>query len=121
MMKWNTPAMYTRLAFAVICLWVVLGGHWPPAASAQYQQHEPVIQTQLFPVLTSEDAVQDSKIAELFDSRDKGAVSRAKLTDMVNANTSAISGIQGEERGIGALLLLLQVVSMVQASRKAKA
>jgi hypothetical protein len=89
-----------RIAVLAILITVAFGGHHPPVSA------------QTIPVLTVEDAVQDQKLAQQDQHLTATDARVQKQWDSINANASAISGMQGEERGIGVALAILQLVSI---------
>lgn len=94
-----------------VCLWICFGGSHPPM---QAQSQRVAV-----PVLTVEDAVQDSKLQELQTHQASIDDKLQKMWDAIGANTNSISGIQGEERGIGALLGALSIAQIIlQISRR---
>ena len=93
-----------QISFIGTCLFMGFRGE-PPA----YAQER---------MLSGEDLVQDSNIRRLQDTEDKDDVRMSKMMDSLSANTNAISGIQGEERGLAVLLGLLQIGSFVFQVKK---
>jgi hypothetical protein len=114
----ETPSGFTlqiavKLAVLAVCVMTVFGGHYPPAHAQQTHRV-----TQILPILTVEDAVQDNNIEAVnkhLEATDT-TISRMELT-MQKAEAD-VSGIQGEERGIGALLGALTLLQIFLSFRK---
>lgn len=76
----------------------VLRGH--PPAQAQGQ-------------LSGTDMVQNNEITQNKTSVDELRVQLSKQNDAINTAMNNISGIQGEERGLAGILILLQIGQFV--------
>lgn len=97
-----------KILFIAICMVVMLSGEYPPAQA----------QPSIVPVLTVEDAVQDHSIASIEKEQESQKQTLQAQWTAVQTNGNLIAGMQGEERGIGALLLLIQIASIVFQVRK---
>jgi hypothetical protein len=114
-----TNAVAVRLTFLVLCLWVAIG-HWPPAMFAERQQ----TRVEIVPVNSTEDQLQDQSLkaledklnSHLSDTKETRTVTQARVSKLEND----FAELHGEERALGALLVILQIVSIVQVLRKAK-
>jgi hypothetical protein len=96
-----------KIIFVCICAWVVVSGRYPPLEAQA-----------VVPVLTVEDAVQDHSIANLEKQIEQMKLTEQNQWNAIQTNGNLIAGMQGEERGIGALLLLIQIASIVFQVRK---
>ena len=63
--------------------------------------------------LSGTDMVQNNEIAQNKASVDSLAIQMSKQNDAINAAVNTISGIQGEERGLAGILILLQIGQFV--------
>lgn len=88
-----------------VLLSVALRGH--PPAGAQ--------------ILSGTDMVQNNEIAQNKTSVDELRVQMSKQNDAINAAVNSISGIQGEERGLAAVLILLQIGQFVFKVKRGEA
>lgn len=102
--------MNLRVLFVTLCLWVVLGGPW-----LRIKAQPSGVRT-----LSAEDAVQDSRIEDLTTRESQTSVDMQKMWDAIGANNTAIAGIQGEERAIGAILGGLSILQIFLSSRKSR-
>jgi hypothetical protein len=90
-----------------VCLFTAFGGHYPP----MFAQKSYRIET--FPILTTEDAMQDDHILAI-NSSIKALQEQAARQD------SDIAFMHGEERIIGGLLSLLTAGGLVLQFRQKK-
>lgn len=88
-------------SFAIL-IGFALRGH--PPASAQN--------------LSGTDMVQNNEIAQNKASFDSLQIQVSKQGDAINSALNAISGIQGEERGLAGILILLQIGQFVFRVKK---
>jgi hypothetical protein len=98
-----------KLGFIAVCLVICFDGHHPPAVAQQRQ---------LIPVITAEDAAQDSEIAAISKHLEATDARVEKQWDALSANANELSGMRGEERIIGAVLGLLASSSLAVQLRK---
>jgi hypothetical protein len=103
-----------RSIFLFLCLYLAVSGHYPPVL-AQRPQQVPV------PVLTVEDAMQDHDIAEVNKHLEATDAKVQKQWDKQNKIENDLSGLQGEERIIGAVLTLLSGSGIILQIRKKQA
>jgi hypothetical protein len=102
-----------KLAVLAVCVMTVFSGHYPPASA---QQHRRV--TQMVPVLTVEDAVQDNNIEAANKHLETTDANVSRFGVALEKAEPDISGIQGEERGIGALLGAMSLLQIFLQFRK---
>jgi hypothetical protein len=100
-----------KLIVLAICMFVAFGGNYPPATAQVAKQG-------IVPVLTVEDAVQDAHIGEINDHLKATDAEVARNWAVLQKNAEDISGMQGEERGIGGVLGLLSGIQIVLQIRK---
>lgn len=98
-----------KVSFIVVCFVVAFSGHHPPA----YAQTP-----QFVPVITAEDAVQDSNIAALNKHIEATDVNVKEQWRTITQIQTDISGMRGEERIIGAVLGLIASSSMILQWRR---
>lgn len=68
--------------------------------------------------LSGTDMVQNNEIAQNKASFDSLQIQVSKQGDAINSALNAISGIQGEERGLAGILILLQIGQFVFRVKK---
>lgn len=116
--KMHKTVVTCKVLFIGLCMVLVLDGHHPPLkAQAPLGAEASRSQTGVAIAI----AVEEKGLADLQATQER---QEKKLDDNAAAtavNANAISGIQGEERGIGALLVLMQLLSMVFTHRRSKA
>jgi len=109
---------YSQLALKgtvfAVCFYLALSGTHPPAQA----QNSPQL---VLPVLTAEDAVQDTRIAEMNKHLEVADANNTRVWAETQKNAADIAGMQGEERGIGAFLALLSGTGIVLQVRSKKA
>ena len=98
-----------RLLTLTVCLIIVFGGHHPPsyAQSLQY-----------VPVITAEDAVQDTNISALNKHLEATDTVAREQWKSISQMQSDLSGMRGEERIIGAVLGIIASSSVILQWRK---
>ncbi len=96
---------------------MAISGNHPPANA----QLRPAGAVPVVPVLTIEDALQDSDIAAVNKHVDSTDANVARNWVGVQKNAADIAGMQGEERGIGAFLALLSGTGLILQVRSKKA
>jgi hypothetical protein len=97
-----------KIAILAICLFTAFGGHYPPAAAQRL-----TYRVQTVPVITTEDALQDSDIAALnkhLQSTDD--VVKAMKVEQ-DRRGSEMDNWHGEERIIGGIIALLAAGGLV--------
>lgn len=102
-----------KFAFIAVCTVVVFGGHHPPS---QAQQREP--QYVQIPVITAEDAVQDTDIKALNKHIESTDANVKEQWQSITQIQSDLSGMRGEERIIGAVLGLIASSSVILQWRR---
>lgn len=106
--------MLLKVAFVAVCAVVTFGGHHPPSYAQGSQQR----QYQYVPVITAEDAVQDSDINAInkhLETTDASVKEQWKATNQIQSD---LSGMRGEERIIGAVLGIIASSSVFLQWRK---
>lgn len=98
-----------KVSFIGVCFVVAFSGRHPPA----YAQTP-----QFVPVITAEDAVQDSNIAALNKHIEATDVNVKEQWRTITQIQTDISGMRGEERIIGAVLGLIASSSMILQWRR---
>lgn len=68
--------------------------------------------------LSGTDMVQNNEIAQNKASLDSLQIQLSKQNDAINGALNTISGIQGEERGLAGILILLQIGQFVFRVKK---
>lgn len=104
-----------KVLFIGICLLVTFGGHHPPSYAQSTRLTE---QRQFVPVVTAEDAVQDTDIAAINDHLKNTDVNVKEQYQLIAQVQSDIAGMRGEERIIGAVLGIIASSSIILQWRK---
>lgn len=102
-----------KLAFLAVCLFVAIGGYYPTAYPQEHRRPLPV-----FPVITTEDAMQDHDIDSINEHLNATDARLQKELEAEQKNSLDISGIQGEERIIGSVLALLSSAGLILQVRR---
>lgn len=93
----DIPKLLQMVSFTVLMAFV-LRGHPPAAAQGQ---------------ISGTDMVQNAEIGQNKSSLDSLQIQLSKQNDAINAAINTVSGIQGEERGLAGVLILLQIGQFV--------
>ena len=93
----NKITVALQSVFCFVCIGWFLFGQYPPVDAQS-----------IVAGISAEDAVQDHSIEALEKNIDSMKMTEQKQWDAIQANSSYIAGLQGEERILGGVLVLIQ-------------
>jgi hypothetical protein len=107
----NHVSFGLKLAIITVCLVMMFDGHYPPV-------HAQSRRIQTVPVITTEDAMQDDRIAALNRHLEATDARVESLRQTMEATGNDVSAVRGEIEAFGLLLTVLSIAALVIQIRR---
>ena len=113
MFRFSNPVFVSKALSMVVCVVFIIAGRYPPAHAQDVQQQPASVYA-----VAIEASSQGRDLVAMQKQLEDQKVAIALLSAKVDNNSNDISVFHGEAVGVAALLVLLQIIQMVFASKK---